>query len=167
MDEFDPATLRDCLLELGGELVVDTGRELRANVAAEQSLALFGRLRSDPGLAMGRLVNLTAIDRSPVTPRFVLAYSLGSSMHRQRLRVDVAVQGQGPGDEEIDRVDSVTGLWPAADWLEREVFDLFGIGFRGHPDLRRILLASDFEGAPLRKDYSRQPNLPMPKVIES
>jgi NADH-quinone oxidoreductase subunit C len=70
---------------------------------------------------------------------------------------DVTVRAGAP------TVDSVVGLWPAAAWLEREVFDLFGIHFRGHPDLRRILLESDFEGAPLRKDYPRQPNLPIPE----
>lgn len=56
---------------------------------------------------------------------------------------------------ESDPVESVTGLWPAANWLEREVFDLFGIKFTGHPDLRRILLGSDFKGAPLRKDATQ------------
>lgn len=76
---------------------------------------------------------------------FEVIYNLYSISANERVRLNVAVNGEG--------VESVTGVWPAADWLEREVYDLFGVMFRNHPDLRRILLPPDWEGHPLRKDY--------------
>jgi NADH-quinone oxidoreductase subunit C len=76
---------------------------------------------------------------------FEVIYNLYSISANERVRLNVAANDEG--------VDSVTGVWPSADWPEREVYDLFGVGFRGHPDLRRILLPPDWEGHPLRKDY--------------
>jgi len=76
---------------------------------------------------------------------FEVIYNLYSISANERVRLKAAVNGEG--------IESVTGVWPAADWPEREVFDLFGVKFRGHPDLRRILLPPDWEGHPLRKDY--------------
>jgi NADH-quinone oxidoreductase subunit C len=86
--------------------------------------------------------------------RFVIVYHLFSLSLKHRLRVEV------PVEEEDPEVDSLTSLWPGADWLEREVWDMFGIRFRGHPNLTRILMYEEFVGHPLRKDYAvnkRQP----------
>lgn len=86
--------------------------------------------------------------------RFAVVYHFYSIQHRHRLRIVVALQ-----DSDLE-VDSLTDLWAGANWLEREVWDMFGIRFRGHPDLKRILMYEEFEGHPLRKDYPvnrRQP----------
>ena len=104
-------------------------------------------LRSDPELQFVLLSDITGVDRFPVEPRFELNYHLLSLARRERLRLKVRVSGNDP------MVESVTSVWPTADWHEREVFDLFGVRFEGHPDLRRILLPEDWEGHPLRKDY--------------
>ena len=95
---------------------------------------------------------------SPNAARFTVVYHFFSMAHKHRLRLVVPVH-EGP-EEGACQVDSVCDLWPAANWLEREVWDMFGIGFRGHPDLKRILMYEEFEGHPLRKDYpvkKRQP----------
>jgi NADH-quinone oxidoreductase subunit C len=94
-----------------------------------------------------RLSSITAVDWTPAEPRFEVVYNLHSLDRKERLRLKCWVSGA-----ECE-IDSVTGVWRAANWYEREVFDLFGIRFRNHPDLRRILMPSDWEGHPLRKDY--------------
>jgi NADH-quinone oxidoreductase subunit C len=91
---------------------------------------------------------------SCTTSTRVVVYHFYSTVHKHRLRLVV------PVEEEVAEVETLTSLWPAANWLEREVWDMFGIRFRGHPDLRRILMYEGFEGHPLRKDYpvkKRQP----------
>jgi NADH-quinone oxidoreductase subunit C len=80
-------------------------------------------------------------------PRFELQYQLTSIPRRAKVRLRVHLPGADPV------IDSVTSIWPGANWMEREVFDLFGIRFQGHPDLRRILLPDDWEGYPLRRDF--------------
>jgi NADH-quinone oxidoreductase subunit C len=90
--------------------------------------------------------DLTAVDWYPTEPRFQLSYSLLSHKFRQRLRV-VARLNEG------ESIASVTGVWPAANFYEREVFDLFGVGFTGHPRLTRIMMPDNWNGHPLRKDY--------------
>ena len=107
-------------------------------------------LRDLSDLRFSLLAELTAVDFLPRDPRFELIYLLVSIEHRLRLRLKVRV----PGDRA--RVSTVSGVWPAANWLEREVWDLFGIEFDGHPDLRRLLMPDDWEGHPLRKDYPVQ-----------
>lgn len=94
-----------------------------------------------------RLSSITAVDWVPAEPRFEVVYNLHSLDRNQRLRLKCWVS------EAECEIDSVTGVWRSANWYEREVFDLFGIRFRNHPDLRRILMPSDWEGHPLRKDY--------------
>jgi NADH-quinone oxidoreductase subunit C len=93
------------------------------------------------------LADLTAVDWFPSEPRFEVVYSMLSYERHERIRIKVKVSGADP------YIESVTGLWAGASPFEREVFDLFGIRFQGHPDLRRILLPDDWEGHPLRKDY--------------
>jgi len=93
-------------------------------------------------------------------PRFEVVYHLYSVAHNHRVRVKVPVEQDDPV------VPTATGLWPIANWLEREVWDMFGIRFEGHPDLRRLLMYEEFEGHPLRKDYpiNRRQPLIGPKV---
>ncbi|MDR5694445.1 MAG: NADH-quinone oxidoreductase subunit C [Armatimonadota bacterium] len=93
------------------------------------------------------LTDLTAVDRFPAEPRFEVVYHLTCLFPPDRLRLKVQVPGLDPV------VPSVAVIWPSANWAEREVYDLYGIRFSGHPDLRRILLPDDWEGHPLRKDY--------------
>jgi len=114
-------------------------------------------LRDDAATRFDRLVDLTAVDYLGRAPRFEVVYALHSLTHGHRLRVKVGVP------ENDATVATVSDLWAAALWAEREVFDLFGIRFTGHPDLRRILLYPEFEGHPLRKDYEllrRHPLVP-------
>jgi NADH-quinone oxidoreductase subunit C len=107
-------------------------------------------LRDHPDLRFTFLAELTAVDYHPREPRFELVYVLVSIEHRARLRVMVRLAG----DEA--RIATMSGVWPAANWLEREVWDLFGIEFDGHPDPRRLLMPEDWTGFPLRKDYPVQ-----------
>ncbi|MBI4473191.1 MAG: NADH-quinone oxidoreductase subunit C [Acidobacteria bacterium] len=144
-------------------------------------------LKEDAALAMNYLIDLTAVDYltfgkgptpaffassgvavspsaqipdeepwpgPPAESRFAVIYHFFSTVHKHRLRLVV------PVEETAAEVNSLTPLWPAANWFEREVWDMFGIRFRGHPDLKRILMYDEFEGHPLRKDYpvkKRQP----------
>jgi NADH-quinone oxidoreductase subunit C len=153
----------------------------------ESLLEVAQFLKSDPATQMNFLMDLTAVDYSafgkspapaffassgvsvsssaqipdddpwpgpPAEARFVVAYHFYSLKHKHRLRLVV------PVEEDDAELDSLTPLWAAADWLEREVWDMFGIRFRGHPNLKRILMYEEFEGHPLRKDYpvnKRQP----------
>ena len=151
-------------------------------------------LRDDPALQMNYLMDLTAVDYSafgkkptpaffpssgvsvrtspeipdedpwpgpPGTSRFAVVYHFYSMAHKHRLRLVVPV-------EEADAVvDSLCSLWPGANWLEREVWDMFGIAFRGHPDLKRILMYDEFEGHPLRKDYPVKKRQPLIGRIDS
>jgi NADH-quinone oxidoreductase subunit C len=94
-----------------------------------------------------RLSGITAVDWYPADPRFEIVYLLHSLSSNSRLRLKCRV------GESACEIDSVMSVWRAANWYEREVFDLFGIGFRNHPDLRRLMMPTDWEGHPLRKDY--------------
>jgi NADH-quinone oxidoreductase subunit C len=115
-------------------------------VPASRLLEVMAHLRDSPGSLFDFCADLTATDWPPRAERFDVIYSLYSTRLRHRIRVKVrAADGEA--------VPSVTGIWPAANWFEREVFDLFGIRFDGHPDLRRILMPDDWQGHPQRKDY--------------
>jgi len=103
-------------------------------------------LRDHPQLRFNFLSELTAVDFWPREPRFELVYILVSLEHKLRVRLKVRLAGDQA------HVPTATGLWHAANWLEREVWDLFGIEFDGHPDPRRLLMPEDWEGFPLRKD---------------
>jgi len=94
-----------------------------------------------------RLSAVTCVDVHPADPRFEIIYHLHSLDKNQRLRLKCRVGGEKP------EIDSVTGVWRAANWYEREVWDMFGVTFRGHPNHVRILMPLDWEGHPLRKDY--------------
>ena len=94
-----------------------------------------------------RLSGITAVDLHPAEPRFEVVYHLHSLERNQRIRLKCRLSGINP------EIDSVTSVWRSANWYERGVFDMFGIGFRDHPNLVRILMPTDWEGYPLRKDY--------------
>jgi NADH-quinone oxidoreductase subunit C len=113
--------------------------------------------RFSPGFDV--LVDVTAVDRWPAEPRFEVVYHLVATGGPARLRLKVLLAGDDA------RVTSVQTVWPSANWLEREVWDLFGIVFEEHGDLRRILMPEDWEGHPLRKDYPVQISM-KPKVYE-
>jgi NADH-quinone oxidoreductase subunit C len=120
-------------------------------VAARDQLPAIARvLRDHPDLRFTFLADITAVDVHPAEPRFELIYILVSIAHRLRLRLKVRLAGEDA------RVPTLTSLWPAANWLEREVWDMFGIQFDGHPDPRRLLMPEDWDGFPLRKDYPVQ-----------
>jgi NADH-quinone oxidoreductase subunit C len=104
-------------------------------------------LREDPACAFNFLSDITCVDRYPAEPRFEVIYHLLSIPKKERVRLKVKLDGGSPA------VESLTSVWPGANFFEREVFDLFGVRFTGHPYLRRILMPEDWEGYPLRKDY--------------
>ena len=97
--------------------------------------------------SFGRLSAVTALDWYPLEPRFEIVYQLHSLERNERLRLKCKISGENP------EIDSVYSVWRGADWYEREVFDLFGVKFRNHPNLIRILMPEGWEGHPLRKDY--------------
>ena len=121
-----------------------------------QLVAVMRFLRDDEATAFEMLMDLTAVDHlGRREPRFEVVYHLYSVARGHRLRVKVAVPESAP------EVASLCPVWPAANWMEREVWDLYGIRFEGHPDLRRLLLYEEFEGHPLRKDYPKTGRQPL------
>jgi len=104
-------------------------------------------LRDDPGCPFNYLSDVTCVDWYPSEPRFEVIYHLLSIPKRERVRLKVRLGSDSPA------LESVTAVWPSANYFEREVFDLFGIRFAGHPYLRRIQMPENWEGHPLRKDY--------------
>ncbi len=106
-------------------------------------------LRDDPALKFDLLSDVSAVDHFPASPRFAVNYHLYSLENNRELRLKVWLDGEEP------QVPSVTGVWPGANWHEREVWDLMGVRFVGHPDPRRIFLPEDFLGHPLRKDAAQ------------
>ena len=105
-----------------------------------------GFLRDTPGIAFDFCSDVTASDWPTRPQRFDVIYCLFSTRHRKRVRLKVRAA-------EAEPVPSVSGIWPAANWLEREVYDLFGVNFTGHPNRKRILMPDDWQGHPQRKDY--------------
>jgi NADH-quinone oxidoreductase subunit C len=131
--------------------------EETVTVARGTALDFFRALRDEADFQFNFLTDVTAVDWPERQPRFEVVYQLNSLPRGHRLRVKIGVDGADPW------VHSVAGQWRSADWLERECFDMFGIEFKGHPDLRRILMYDSFVGHPLRKDYlynKRQPIVP-------
>jgi len=104
-------------------------------------------LRDNPDGPFNYLCDLTALDWYPSEPRFEVVYHLLSIPTKERVRLKAKLDGSSPA------IESATSVWPSANHYEREVFDLFGIRFTGHPNLKRIMMPDDWEGHPLRKDY--------------
>jgi NADH-quinone oxidoreductase subunit C len=126
--------------------VVSARGEVTVSLAPAEVLEALTWLRAEPALSLGMLSSLTCADWPGRMPRYWVAVHLRSAERGHRLRVKV-----GLPDADPPRMPSVTGLYPAADWYEREVFDFFGVVFDGHPDLRRIELPDEWSGHPLRK----------------
>jgi NADH-quinone oxidoreductase subunit C len=161
----------DATVVLQGSLLLDVARFLRDDPALDMSFLMdltavdysaFGKrptpaFFSSSGVALRPSAQIPDREAWPGPPgqfRFTVVYLFYSMSHKHRLRLVV------PVEEAAAEVDSLTSVWPGANWLEREVWDMFGIRFRGHPDLKRILMYEGFEGHPLRKDYPvkrRQP----------
>jgi len=127
------------VIEYRGETTIVVPHKLLRAVAKE--------CKDNPELNFNQLSDATCVDRFPNEPRFELNYQILSIPRLARVRLRTSVSGQQPV------IDSLEPIWPGANWMEREIFDLFGIRFEGHTDLRRILLPDDFEGAPLRRDF--------------
>jgi NADH-quinone oxidoreductase subunit C len=100
-----------------------------------------------------RLVSITAVDWYPAEPRYEVVYHFHSIKTNRRLRVKCKVGSVGAGMAAEPLIESLYGIYRAADWFEREIFDMFGVAFSNHPNLKRILMPDDWEGHPLRKDY--------------
>jgi NADH-quinone oxidoreductase subunit C len=122
-------------------------------VNGEHIASICRLLRDDLGYNM--LVDLTCVDFLPRRPRFEIVYHLMNMTTKARLRLKIL------SDEKTPTVPTLTGLWPITDWLEREVWDLFGVKFEGHPNLKRIMLYEGFQGHPLRKDYPKTKRQPL------
>jgi NADH-quinone oxidoreductase subunit C len=121
--------------------------EMTITVKPESLHGACALLRDDAECAFNFLSDITCVDWYPAEPRFEVIYHLLSIPHKERVRLKVRLDSASPA------VESLTSLWPGANYFEREVFDLFGIRFSGHPYLRRLLMPEDWEGHPLRKDY--------------
>jgi NADH-quinone oxidoreductase subunit C len=137
---WKPEALVDAKFDRGELTLTIAPEEIRPAAAAEQTAGY------------NFFEDMTAVDWFPATPRFQLSYHLLSHSYKERIRLRVLVDGTNQ-DGGAPEVDSITPLWPSANFYEREVFDLFGIGFSGHPNLRRIMMPDDWQGHPLRKDY--------------
>jgi NADH-quinone oxidoreductase subunit C len=125
-------------------------------------------LRDDNASQMDHFIDLTAVDFfGRQIPRYEVVLHVRSNEKLHRLRLKVRVHAEG---DDLPEVDSLVEVWRGANWFEREVFDLFGIRFRGHPDMRRILMYEEFVGHPLRKDYpvnKTQPLIPYREGVEN
>jgi NADH-quinone oxidoreductase subunit C len=147
------AKLGSAVLETHSHLGDDT-----AVVAPDVWRAAAEMLRDDPALDFDLFVDLCAVDFPDREPRFELVLHLYSVGKRHRIRLKTRV---GDAEGEHAEVESIVPVWPGANWFERETFDMMGIVFRGHPDLRRILMYPEFEGHPLRKDYPANRTQPL------
>lgn len=115
-------------------------------VTIEALVEICEYLKSEPALQMNYMVDIIGVDYAPASPRFEVVYQLYSNSQRHRIRLKVKV-------DEGESIPSVTDIWPAADFPEREVYDMYGIAFDNHPNLKRIYMPHDWDGYPLRKDY--------------
>ena len=148
--------MTNALKELGGYIELKRGGcvlgweishgELNVDVALSNVTGLVEFLKTDQNCAFSTLVDITAVDYPERAKRYDVVYHLLSMYQNHRIRLRVATR-------EDDMVPSITEVYPAANWFEREVFDMYGILFSGHPDLRRILTDYGFRGHPLRKDF--------------
>ncbi|MGD0096600.1 MAG: NADH-quinone oxidoreductase subunit C [Terracidiphilus sp.] len=132
---WDAGALTDAKFDRGELTLTITPEKIRAAAAALESAGY------------NFLEDVTAVDWFPSSPRFQLSYHILSHTYKERIRLRVMLDGNAPS------VESITTVWPSASFYEREVFDLFGIRFEGHPELRRIMMPDEWQGHPLRKDY--------------
>jgi NADH-quinone oxidoreductase subunit C len=143
----DVSLIRNQFAETVQEIIEAVG-EVTIIAQREGLVELMTFLRDEPSLRFNYLSDIGGLDLGEfATPRFAVAYQLYSLHHNHRLRVKVFLP------EDDARVPTVWPVWKAANWLEREIYDMFGVTFDGHPDLRRILMPADYDGYPLRKDF--------------
>jgi NADH-quinone oxidoreductase subunit C len=145
-----PGKIKEVSVQLGDEILL----------IERDALLDIARFLKDKPYSYSMLLDLTCVDYKGQEPRFEMVYHLFSIPDVKRLRIKVRLS------EKDLWIDSLTSLWKNANWLEREVYDMFGVSFKGHPDLRRILMYDGFEGHPLRKDFplrKRQPRIPLRK----
>ena len=156
MEDHGSAALRR-LISLPGAVQETHARLGDATAVVERGriLDVLRLLRDDPELSFEMLTDLTCVDYLGEEPRFEVVYHLYSVAKNHRVRLKARVSEASP------ELPSAVPLWASADWMEREVWDLYGVRFRGHPDLRRILLYDGFEGHPLRKDYPKEKRQPL------
>lgn len=143
-----PDPIVDTLKEKFGDAIIDVTEfrgETTVHVKPESIVDVCTFLRDDPSAAYNFMSDISAVDIFPHEPRFQVNYHLYSMSHNTRLRLKVSVR-------ENVSIPSVTAVWPAANWAERETYDLFGVKFSDHPDLRRLLLPDDYLGHPMRRD---------------
>jgi len=155
----------DLLQEKFGAAILATHAQFGDDTAVIEpgswrAVALF--LRDDPRLGMNMFTDLCGVDylnqRGEDEPRFEVVCHLRSLQYAHRIRIKSRI---GDAEGETVEIDSLVPVWKGADWFERETFDLMGITFKGHPDLRRILMYPEFKGAPLRKDYPASKTQPL------
>jgi NADH-quinone oxidoreductase subunit C len=147
---MDLPTIVDRVKQKFPESILDVASflgETTLQLRAGDILSICRFLHDDSELAFDYLADLCGVDFYPREPRFQVVYHLCSTKTKLRIRLKVSLPGESP------RVSSVCSTWKGADWLEREAYDMYGITFTGHPDLRRILLTPEWKGHPLRKDY--------------
>lgn len=166
--ERQASPVLDLLIEQYAKDIVDTHArfgDATVIVKAEGLLEVMEALRDGRGFEFDMLTDLTAVDYLGQTPRFEMVYHLYSVVRNHRLRVKARVPRLDATDPNFAGhefvIASVSKIWPAANWLEREVWDLYGIHFQGHPDPRRLLLYEEFQGHPLRKDYPKEKRQPL------
>ena len=155
-DHGSPALRR--LVEKLPDAVVATHAELgdaTARVDPARIVEVARLLRDDSELQFEMLTDVTCVDYLGEEPRFEMVYHFYSVARNHRLRIKARVAEDGC------EIDSLVALYASANWMEREVWDLYGVRFRGHPDLRRLLLYEEFEGHPLRKDYAKEKRQPL------
>ena len=148
MPRYADASLVQASFAANIEEITEALGEVTIVAKREGLVELMIFLRDEPSLRFNYLSDIGGLDLGEfATPRFAVAYQLYSIEHNHRLRIKVFV-------EEDDAVlPTVWGVWKTSNWLEREIYDMFGVSFDGHPDLRRILMPADYEGHPLRKDF--------------
>ncbi|HVZ70803.1 MAG TPA: NADH-quinone oxidoreductase subunit C [Polyangia bacterium] len=138
--------------------IVDTGSHVGdewARVRRDAWVAVATFLRDDPSTKMEMFIDLTAVDRFSTEPRFDVVLHVYSVSLKHRVRLYVGVPEEDP------TVETLCGVWAGANWFEREAYDLYGVRFKSHPDLRRILMYPEFVGHPLRKDYPKEKRQPL------
>ncbi len=138
--------------------IVETGSYVGnewARIRRDAWKAVCEFLRVDPVTSLDMFIDLTAVDRFGREPRFDVVLHLYSLEKKHRVRLYAGVPEEDP------TLDTLAAVWPGANWFEREAYDLYGVRFRGHPDLRRILMYPEFVGHPLRKDYPKEKRQPL------
>ncbi len=143
----DVALIRNKFADTVQEMIEAVG-EVTIVAKREGLVEMMTFLRDEPSLRFDYLSDVGGLDLGEfASPRFAVAYQLYSLVHNHRLRVKVYLE------EDDATVPTLWNVWKASNWLEREIYDMFGVNFEGHPDLRRILMPADYDGYPLRKDF--------------